>query len=211
MKKFLILLCLITIFSCKSDAEIIRDHKWGDISLWSSDGKSRLCPLNEFPVKVWAENAALRISLEAATKQWNKRLGREAFVLDRNGFQVLIATPSEEMYPTYCEPVLLGQTEGTEMAWVEFSGGLRQWNIRIKVCLKKYFDAVALMSTPIGQKIKERGLYGILLHEIGHLLIGPNHLNHLTTNLMSASNTNNYISDFTVRLVKETAIQPCAR
>lgn len=179
---------------------------WGDHTLHG------ICPVNELPLRVSPEYE-IRPIVEEAIDVWNEKLGYPAFVIDQAGYPFLVAKETHYKYARICQPVLLGdgtnrgQEWGHSYAWTDFYGNIGSWQISSHLCLKKFLDAKVLMQTKAADAAKRIGLFGFILHELGHYLIGPNH--PAWGDLMGSNQRNNVIHPQTISLIRETVIKPC--
>ena len=189
-----------------SDENEIKNWSWGGVQL------NNQCPVNKLPIEI-NPASSLREATEKAIDAWNKEFDTKLFIITQTGYPVKEAT-SDLDYFYKCEPIKLGdganpgQNFKHVMAWTEFEGTLGAWDMKTFVCLEKYNKGVKLMNTPAAQRIKYLGLYGIIKHELGHYLIGPDHPKAFAE-LMSEDQEINAIHFHTKQIVLKTVVEVC--
>jgi hypothetical protein len=187
------------------DDKEINNWAWGDFKLAGT------CPVAKFPIPV---NPKIKEEKEVVGF-WNKALSKPVFVVKEGGISTRIATSKHPKFTEYCELVKLGDGSRAEQnwphtfAWTDFTGRLKRWKIWVYICLEKYHKAIKMMNTPISTKVKLLGLKGLLMHEYGHLLIGPGHPKY--ADLMSPAQSLTRLHVHTRALIEKTLIEPCSR
>lgn len=126
------------------------------------------------------------------------------------------APKSQQKFSKSCELMKLGKSTFVDimtMAWMEYMtvdrGGKKIWTGgRISFCIEKYEQGRRLMATPAAQKVRIMGAYGFFLHELGHALIGRDHVK-LYGEIMRKAPGNHAFSYQLQELLRQRVVGPC--
>lgn len=166
------------------------------------------------------ESSRHREDFHLALEIWKKGLGEQAYkeviaVREDNKkpfIGIYANTAKQEAMDQVCAPVyrdldsfLQSNTFGVTI----FPNRPGYPDSRVVVCLNKYDKAVAMWRTKVRDDLKRFGMRGILAHEIGHLLIGPNHVKHFGM-LMSPEPLVAEVAETTKKIV-EQSITACSK
>ena len=209
----ILLLCSLVACRCVSNSEIEN---------WSfGNGANATCPLfGGFPILVYSGlQQKYNDDVNAAIARWNKvavELGVPMFFTRKETdapkatVMVVIAPESEEL----CEHLKLGvgaDFQNSTFAYTEYKIGAAGWSgARVSVCVAKYEAGLLLTHTAAAQQLREMRMYGILLHEFGHLLIGPEHLG-VYGEIMKPSPRTQAISWQARELLRIRVVEACAK
>lgn len=230
----LVCFCFMVVFcGCKC-----KDEK--EISSWDfGRGADKYCPvLGAYPIMIKTnlkEKSQQKI-LKKAMERWNKvaREHHPHFVFfasyeDRKSFprpgglmgtwpvvaKVHPAPASLRSFGKTCEPLRRGLDpfiQGASLGEVSFYPAVAYKGAKVQVCLEKIKKASKMIGDPVAQRVKEGGLYRVLLHELGHLL-GGDGTGHPKTygEVMRPRPANEAISYHFTTLLRRRVVQPCLK
>lgn len=91
------------------------------------------------------------------------------------------------------------------MGWIEY----RVFGAEIYICVEKFAHVVSFPKSSLARHLRRIGLRGFIMHELGHVIVGPYHIDD--GSLMSSRPLHTMLTKPLEILIKSRVIEPCRR